>query len=189
MIFVDQTKLHDPEKGVTDNCLAACVATVLEVPLDEVPEFENMGNEQFGELVTFASQLGRRLTYHPGKVPPMGYSIGTVTSPRFPTERHAVVCLDGKVVHDPHPSRASMNPERIWYYETFEKVAPFVTLQALSTAGLNPFAVTLLAESLLQHHAPRPVSFKFSINRKDCPDWAGVRFSLEPLPAAGKENT
>ncbi len=187
MNFIDQTKLHDPENGVDGNCLAACVATVFEIPLDHVPEFENMKNDYFHTLIEFSALKGRRLTYHPGTHPPAGYSIGSVNSPRFPNALHAVVCLDGKVVHDPHPSRASMNPPVIWYYETFEKVAPFVTLQALSTVGLNPFAVTLLAESLLQHHTSQPVTFKFSISRKDCPDWSGVRFFLEPLPAAGKE--
>lgn len=120
MKFIDQTKLHNPEKGVMGNCLAAAIASVLGLTLDEVPEFEEMsGGEYFVELVAFPATLGKRLVYHPRTHPPKGLSVGTVNSPRFPDERHAIVCLDGKVVHDPHPTRASINPEIIWYYETF----------------------------------------------------------------------
>ena len=119
--FVDQTKLHDPKNGVTGNCLAAAVASVLGLTLEEVPEFEEMSRGRyFVELISFAATTGRRLVYHPETHPPRGLSIGTVSSPRFPSEAHAVVCLDGEVVHDPHPTRASLKPEQIWYYETFE---------------------------------------------------------------------
>jgi len=120
MIFVDQTKLHDPEKGVNGNCLAACVATMLQVPISMVPEFEDMGDDHFHSIIEFVASQRLRLTYHPGSQPPAGFSIGTVNSPRFPGLRHAVICHDGKVRHDPHPTRASLEPERIWFYETFE---------------------------------------------------------------------
>ncbi len=59
-------------------------------------------------------------------------------------------------------------------------VAP-VTLQRLSDAGLNPFAATLLAESLLKHPNPKPVEFTLPITRGDCPGYIGVRFRLEPI--------
>jgi len=117
--LVDQTKLHDPENGQRGNCLAAAVASILGISIEQVPEFEEMEN-YWRPFVEFPTQFGRRLTYHPPTHPPKGLSIGTVTSPRFPNETHAVVCLDGKVVHDPHPSRASMEPDVIWYYESFE---------------------------------------------------------------------
>jgi hypothetical protein len=57
----------------------------------------------------------------------------------------------------------------------------------LHTVGLNPFAVTLLAESLLKSPlAPmtvgKPQTFFFPVHRGDCADWQGVRITLEAVP-------
>ena len=62
-------------------------------------------------------------------------------------------------------------------------------LQDLHTVGLNPFAVTLLAESLLKSPlAPmtvgKPQTIEFPVRREDCAGWAGVRLTLEAIPAA-----
>lgn len=56
----------------------------------------------------------------------------------------------------------------------------------LHAVGLNPFAVTLLAESLLksplaQLTTTRPQGFFFPVKRGDCPGWIGVRFTLEAV--------
>jgi hypothetical protein len=61
-------------------------------------------------------------------------------------------------------------------------------MQDLHTAGLNSFAVTLLAESLLKSPlAPmtvgQPQTFEFPVQRSDCPGWVGVRITLEAIPA------
>ena len=61
-------------------------------------------------------------------------------------------------------------------------------MQNLHTVGLNPFAVVLLAESLLKSPlAPKtignPQAFFFPIAREDCAGWVGVRFTLEAVPA------
>lgn len=64
-------------------------------------------------------------------------------------------------------------------------------MQDLHTVGLNPFAVTLLAESLLKSPlAPltigKPQGFFFPVQRGDCPGWVGVRITLEAVrPACG----
>lgn len=60
-------------------------------------------------------------------------------------------------------------------------------MQDLHTVGLNPFAVTLLAESLLKSPlAPmtvgKPQGFFFPVNRGDCAGWAGVRITVEAIP-------
>lgn len=59
----------------------------------------------------------------------------------------------------------------------------------LHTIGLNPFAVVLLAESLLKSPlAPmtvgKPQGLFMPINRGDCPGWAGVRITVEAVPSA-----
>lgn len=60
-------------------------------------------------------------------------------------------------------------------------------MQDLHTIGLNPFAVTLLAESVLKSPlAPmtvgKPQGFFFPVNRSDCAGWAGVRITVEAIP-------
>ena len=63
------------------------------------------------------------------------------------------------------------------------------SLQQLSDCGLNPFAVTLLAESLLRHPSgAKPISFFFPIERSDCPGWVGVKFELTPIADAPEDN-
>ena len=59
-------------------------------------------------------------------------------------------------------------------------------MQDLHTVGINPFAVTLLAESLLKSPlAPmtvgKPQGFFFPVNRSDCAGWAGVRITVEAV--------
>jgi hypothetical protein len=41
-------------------------------------------------------------------IAPPGYHIATGKSPRS-DQVHAVVALDGRIVHDPHPSRAGLD--------------------------------------------------------------------------------
>lgn len=62
-------------------------------------------------------------------------------------------------------------------------------MQDLHTLGLNPFAVTLLAESMLksayvQQCGIKPLTFEFPVRRGDCEGWAGVRITIEAVPAA-----
>lgn len=54
-------------------------------------------------------------------------------------------------------------------------------LQALHDCGINPFGCVLVAESLLKHPNPQKVEFALPICRKDIPNWAGVKFTLEPI--------
>jgi hypothetical protein len=62
-------------------------------------------------------------------------------------------------------------------------------MQDLHAIGLNPFSVTLLAESMLkseyvQHCGAKPLTFNFPIQRSDCAGWAGVRITIEAVPDA-----
>lgn len=61
-------------------------------------------------------------------------------------------------------------------------------MQNLHTLGLNPFAVQLLAESMLKsgyvkHCGASPLTFEFPVRRSDCEGWAGVRITIEAVPA------
>lgn len=60
-------------------------------------------------------------------------------------------------------------------------------MQDLHTVGINPFAVTLLAESVLKSPiAPMtvgdPKTFFFPVQRSDCAGWVGVRITVEAVP-------
>lgn len=60
-------------------------------------------------------------------------------------------------------------------------------MQELHQIGLNPFAVQLLAESMLksayvQQRGTEPLTFEFPVRRGDCPGWAGVRITVEAIP-------
>lgn len=62
------------------------------------------------------------------------------------------------------------------------------TMQNLHSAGLNPFAVQLLAESMLKsayvkHCGVKPLAFEFPVRRSDCEGWVGVRITIEAIPA------
>ena len=105
---IDQTIL-DNSKG---NCWAACLASIFEVPLESIPGPSGVAEEFWPDYHAWLNarnatvvSLGR------GEWIPDGFVIGSVMSPRFPDSQHAVVIHNGKVVHDPHPSKASLKDD------------------------------------------------------------------------------
>jgi hypothetical protein len=104
VIPVDQTT-HGPTTG---NCFSACVASILELPISEVPFF--MAPEQWWPpFVEWCAMRGYDAVYFPNtEYVPLGYSIVGGPSYRWPGKLHACVALDGVVVHDPHPSKLGL---------------------------------------------------------------------------------
>jgi len=129
MIPVIQTILHSPsEKG---NCLPACIASILEKEIDEIPEFQNMRPDVwFGWLHCWLDSLGYTSFDTWGPVgddvtdedyfnneewtdiwPPEDLPvIAGGLSPRSTEKKivkHCVIWrggIRGKIIHDPHPS-------------------------------------------------------------------------------------
>lgn len=111
MIPVTQTKTGD--RG---NCLSACVASLLEIPIEWVPDFtrELSGpvTPQPVKLNAWLATVGLEAVYcttdvmHPAHACPDGYYILTGWSPRG--RPHVVVGLGKSIAHDPHPSRAGL---------------------------------------------------------------------------------
>lgn len=99
---VDQTTFGYPD----GNCWSACVASLLEMPVHEVPWF--LGHDDW--YAAFAAWLRPR-GYYPVTVPwsegwcPEGFYILGGRSPRH---SHAVVAKGREIVHDPHPSREGL---------------------------------------------------------------------------------
>jgi len=134
MVPVTQTRVGYPE----GNCFMAAIASVLEVSLDDLPdlfdeccEWHEDGRWDHGDWwgVTRGAvrSLGWDIVYIPTKdhkgVPP-GYSIAGGPSPRKDVVNgdgknagHAVVCLDGRMIHDPHPSGDGLDGNVVdeWY--------------------------------------------------------------------------
>lgn len=106
---VDQTKFG---KGV-GNCMMACIASILEIPLEDVPEIELQYADYIERYYAWRAWFrSRGFGYLPFDVTEPdadvimrwdGYTIGSGDNPDGIS--HAVVCYDEEVVHDPNPSR------------------------------------------------------------------------------------
>lgn len=117
MIAVTQTLLHG-QSDRPGNCLAACVATFLQRPLEEVPHFIEQGmelgdSEDSGPmwwvmLIGYMAGHG----YWPVELDSIddaepGEAVFVMgMSPR--DVMHQVIYRDGRLWHDPHPSRAGI---------------------------------------------------------------------------------
>jgi hypothetical protein len=102
---IDQTTYGTP----LGNCFSACVASILELPIGDVPLFvdENWRSRFLGWL---AARGLSATTYAlaDGDLAPRGFSIAFGPSERIAGWDHACVAFDGAVVHDPHPSREGL---------------------------------------------------------------------------------
>jgi hypothetical protein len=88
------------------DCFPACLASLLELPLSEVPNHQ--GADWWERYQEWLAGLGRKLGYitcaEIAGEAPAGHAILGARSPRLDC-LHAVVCLDGAIVWDPHPQR------------------------------------------------------------------------------------
>lgn len=130
MTPVTQTRLHikDREGNVLQkgNCFQAAVASIMELPLDDVPNFiEFEDHEWFEKFIEFLDSRSYEYGWHyphDGQEN-KGYSIGSGISPRATKDcriTHAVICLDGEMVFDVHPDRTGILGDFI-LFETIRK--------------------------------------------------------------------
>jgi hypothetical protein len=122
MIPADQEFAHRPEDGVQGDCTRACIASLLELPVGEVPHFaqeavDAHGLEQFvpfyyDAIEEWLNERGYRVTWghNPSLYPDGTHCIVSGPSVRRQGAYHACVGIveNGvpRVVHDPHPSRS-----------------------------------------------------------------------------------
>lgn len=131
------------DPSIKGNCLTACVASLLEMNIEDVPYWAGMPDHEWGEnFWNFIDNHAIRCgwgAYYVGekmKLPEDseeefwnkvkkicsgidGYYIVCGTSPRGFTAGHAVIYKDGKLAHDPHPSRDGVS--KIWSAYLIEK--------------------------------------------------------------------
>lgn len=104
----NQTILASPElaeQGVYGNCMQAAIATVLRKPLDAVPHF--------GAFAWWPGALrlwlrGEGLDYTVMKAPPIPEERAMLCGKSLRGYAHAVVSEGGRIIWDPHPSRAGL---------------------------------------------------------------------------------
>ncbi|MET7944358.1 hypothetical protein [Streptomyces sp. NPDC005302] len=101
---VTQSILHGDPDGRPGNCLQAAVASLLELPLQAVPHFLLL-DDWWGTVVDFCRLHGVDV-HEQSPDEPCAYGMAFGFSERG--VRHAVCWIDGRIAHDPHPSRRGL---------------------------------------------------------------------------------
>jgi hypothetical protein len=117
---VTQTTFYDPSMPVDQqrgNCWSACLASLLELDIEEVPDFvqiEVSGGQYWWEhTLEWLAHRGYRLARVMGELPKDPYIMCGI-SPRSPNGEpvgHSVIYQDGVMIHDPHPSGDGITAE------------------------------------------------------------------------------
>lgn len=125
---VFQTKFKSEKQN--GNCLAAAIASILELPLTLVPQFEEHFSEPclwqdswFHFLAGYGIFARQHQIDQRWKSPyfAIGKSPRSIGSP-WPFD-HVVIYQKGQLIHDPHPSgNGVIKP---WNFTTFEKIHDF----------------------------------------------------------------
>jgi hypothetical protein len=129
VIPVLQDQFYDPDAPVDrqrGNCLQAALASLLDLPLDEVPPFVQDHVDHDGDSVNEWHWWNRMLLWlrdrglgvtsagvcdpEPGE-----YVLAMGPSPRGKGIHHVVINRDGQLAHDPHPDATGLvNVESIY---------------------------------------------------------------------------
>ena len=97
------------------NCMQACVASLFELPLNEIPNFMKDGGDRYDYHLQKWCKKKNLLCLdvsiedeHLLKYFKDIYLIGVGISPRDSNNNHAVIIKNGKIIHDPHPSNKGL---------------------------------------------------------------------------------
>jgi hypothetical protein len=116
---VDMTIMHDPPAAHGD-CFRCVIASILELPPAEVPHFSALSSDSAEERRLVREWLAPRGLYYfeiewevdalkNWKTELDFHHVLSGISPRG--IRHACVGFAAEVIHDPHPSRAGIEPD------------------------------------------------------------------------------
>jgi hypothetical protein len=125
-----QTKISTPDGSVSGNCFRACLASILEIDIDSIPAFEDMGTSWHEPFWKFLREQNldfegtgyfknpnydgmEKLKAYEGID---GFIIVNGKSPRaWVTRGHSVVYKNGEMIHDPHPSSDGLTELESFY--------------------------------------------------------------------------
>ncbi len=138
MIPVNQKFLQEPDNGSIGDCWRACIASVLELPIDDVPHFGELDVRIGMKMqllllhehgLTLYSMYGEgSMSNHPEmQKDDHEYYFAIGPSPRDKNVNHQVVCHKGKIVHDPHPDKTGL--AGISHFEILLKLKQYVRKQ------------------------------------------------------------
>jgi len=106
MIKVLQTKFCTENQN--GNCLAACLASILELRIEDIPQFEDMFEDWWPNVLKFLGSKGLYPLRWDEEYHFNGFYLVRGTSPRDPEIDHQVIYFDGKIIHDPHPDNTGV---------------------------------------------------------------------------------
>lgn len=110
--------VHQTRSGEQGNCFEACLASLLDCTIADVPpDFLTWAAIRrwlirLGKSLAFCRGDGKPLREQLG--PPPGYAIVALRLPDGAV--HSVICMDGFLVHDPSPRpvASDANPVLLW---------------------------------------------------------------------------
>ena len=111
---VPQTKF-----GMEGNCFSACIASILGLSIEQVPEFTEEAGGWFYRWQVWLKQYGLHLEISSAPMP--GLTIADVPSPTMEGQRHSVVAYNGEIIWNPLPPHTqTWKPEEVfeWIYFT-----------------------------------------------------------------------
>jgi hypothetical protein len=111
-----QTVFYDKDAGIHGNCLAACLASLFDLPIDAVPALNTMGEEWCDAFLKFLDHQGYEYDGQ-GNLEELKSSKGYVIVCGMASRGvlHAVIYKDGERFFDPHPSDEFLTEERFYY--------------------------------------------------------------------------
>lgn len=121
------TPVKQTIEGENGNCFTACVASLFDKPLSDVPNFIEFGVNWWGEFTRFVLDQGGEVE---GLIKPRnypsdelwnefdGYMIVGGGSPRGISNGHAVIYRYGEPFFDPHPSNDFLTEVEEYYIIT-----------------------------------------------------------------------
>jgi hypothetical protein len=113
---VNQSIFHDPSNNSFGDCYRACIASILELNIEDVPHFmlEHDWRKRIRNILLFLKKYNYTLYSVDGLTDytlegENEYFIVSGNSPRNKNNKHAVVGYKGKIVHDPHPDKTNID--------------------------------------------------------------------------------
>lgn len=115
MIPVTQDIFYDDPQGRKGNCFQAAIASIVEKPLNEVPHFAAIEDDTWwDQTCEFLEENGYKLfDCSPEELPHVKDNFVLVVGKSPRGVNHSVIYKNGKLAHDPHPSRLGIT-DVVW---------------------------------------------------------------------------